>query len=101
MPEKEIVVNFERKKSGREYFGFSAGDRGFNLVEGERFVFNSKNWDVPFAAVVQLDPKLKEASSVVFTSRAGNIPFAWSIAQTGMRVFKLQLAPNGFLSPDG
>jgi PAT family beta-lactamase induction signal transducer AmpG len=78
-PEKEIVVNFERKKSGREYFGFSAGDRGFKLVEGERFVFNSKNWNTPFAAVVQLDPKLKQASSVIFTSRAGNIPLAWSI----------------------
>jgi len=78
-PEKEIVVNFERKKSGREYFGFSAGDRGFKLVEGERFVFNPTNWNKPMAAVVQLDPKLKQASSVVFNSRAGNIPLAWSI----------------------
>ncbi len=78
-PPKEIVVNFERKKSGREYFGFSAGDRGFKLVEGERFVFNATNWNQAVAAVVQLDPKLKQASSVVFTSRAGNIPLAWSI----------------------
>ena len=78
-PPKEIVVNFERKKSGREYIGFSAGDRGFKLVEGERFVFSQANWNVPFAAVVQLDPKLKQASSVAFVSRAGNIPLAWSI----------------------
>ncbi|MEO7299796.1 MAG: MFS transporter, partial [Verrucomicrobiota bacterium] len=77
--EKEIVVNFERKKSGREYFGFSAGDRGFKLVEGERFVFNATNWNKPFAAVVQLDAKLRQASSVSFTSRAGNIPLAWTI----------------------
>lgn len=79
MPEKEVVVNFERKKSGREYFGFSAGDRGFKLVEGERFVFNAKNWDTPFAAVIQLDSKLTQASSTVFTTRAGNISLAWSI----------------------
>ncbi len=77
--QKEIVVNFERKKSGREYLGFSAGDRGFKLVEGERFVFNSTNWNQPFAAVVQLDPKLKQSSSVIFASRAGNIALAWSI----------------------
>jgi PAT family beta-lactamase induction signal transducer AmpG len=76
---KEIVVNFERKKSGLEYLGFSAGDRGFKLLEGERFVFNATNWNQPFMAVVQLDPKLKEQSSVVFTTRAGNIPLAWSI----------------------
>jgi MFS transporter, PAT family, beta-lactamase induction signal transducer AmpG len=76
---KEIVVYFERKKSGREYFGFSAGDRGFKLVEGERFVFTSANWNKPAMAVVQLDPKLKQSSSVVFNSRAGNIPLAWSI----------------------
>ena len=76
---KEIVVNFDRKKSGREFIGFSAGDRGFKLVEGERFVFNSTNWNQPFAAVVQLDPKLKQSSSVIFASRAGNISLAWSI----------------------
>lgn len=78
-PEQEIVVNFERKKSGREYLGFSAGDRGFKLVEGERFVFKPTNWNQAAAAVVQLDPKLKQESSVLFTSRAGNIPLAWSI----------------------
>jgi PAT family beta-lactamase induction signal transducer AmpG len=77
--DKNIAIHFERKKSGREYFGFSAGDRGFNLVEGERLVFNSTNWNQPAAAVVQLDPKLNEASSIVFTTRAGNIPLAWSI----------------------
>ncbi|MEO6184038.1 MAG: MFS transporter [Verrucomicrobiota bacterium] len=77
--EKEIVVNFDRKKSGREFIGFNAGDRGFKLVEGERFIFNSTNWNKPFAAVVQLDPKLKQSSSVIFASRAGNISLAWSI----------------------
>lgn len=76
---KEIVVYFERKKSGREYFGFSAGDRGFKLVEGERFVFTSENWDKPAMAVIQLDSKLKEPSAVLFNSRAGNIPLAWSL----------------------
>ena len=76
---REIVVGFDRTKSGLEYVGFGAGDRGFRLAEGERFVFTAKNWDRPFLAVIQLDPKLKEASAVTFGTRAGDIPLAWSI----------------------
>jgi PAT family beta-lactamase induction signal transducer AmpG len=76
---KEIVDTFDRKKSGMETIGFGGGDRGFKLVEGERFVMNATNWNKPFMAIVQLDPKLKTASSVVFATRAGNIPLAWSI----------------------
>ena len=66
---KEIVVNF-----GRE-----SGDNSISLVEGTRFVFNSKNWNEPAMAVIQLDPKLKMNSSAMFIARAGNIPLAWVI----------------------
>ncbi|MDZ7343548.1 MAG: MFS transporter, partial [candidate division KSB1 bacterium] len=65
----EIVVNF-----GRE-----SGDKSIFLVEGSRFVFTEKNWNKPVMAVIQLDPKLKSASSAVFQARAGNIPLSWSI----------------------
>ena len=68
-PGDEIVVNF-----GRE-----SGDKSIALVEGARFVFNDKNWDKPFVAVIQLDPKLKTESSALFQARAGNIPLAWAI----------------------
>jgi PAT family beta-lactamase induction signal transducer AmpG len=66
---EEIVVNF-----GRE-----SGDNSISLIEGNRFVFNEKNWNKPLMAVIQLDPKLKSASSAVFQARAGNIPLSWSI----------------------
>jgi PAT family beta-lactamase induction signal transducer AmpG len=66
---KEVVVNF-----GRE-----SGDNSIGLAEGARFVFNDRNWNKPMMAVIQLDPKLKTASSAAFHARAGNIPLAWSI----------------------
>ena len=59
--------------------GFGKDDRGFRLMEGERFVFNSGNWDQPAMAVIQLDPKLKTDTQVTFLTSSGNIPVAWSI----------------------
>ncbi len=66
---KEIVINF-----GRE-----SGDNSISLVEGTRFVINSKNWEKPAVAVIQLDPKLKMESTAYFVARAGNIPLAWVV----------------------
>ena len=75
----EIAVNLGRKLRGLEYIGFGKSDRGFRLMEGERFVFNSANWDQPAMAVIQLDPKLKADAQVSFLTSSGNIPVAWSI----------------------
>ena len=77
--DKEIAVTFSRKLRGIEYIGLGKSDKGFRLVEGERFVFNSENWNQPAMAVVQLDPKLKSDTAVTFLTSAGNIPLAWSI----------------------
>ena len=68
-PGSELVVNF----------GFDDGDKSIVLVEGSRFVINERNWKKPFMAVLQLDPKLKSASSAVFQARAGNVTWAWSV----------------------
>ena len=76
---KEVAVTFSRKLRGIEYIGMGKGDKGFKLVEGERFVFNVNNWNQPAMAVVQLDPKLKMETTVTFLTSAGNIPLAWSI----------------------
>lgn len=76
---KTIVVNIEAKKSGLQYVGLAKGDKGFSLREGERFTFNSTNWNQPAAAVIQLDPKLQTAASVTFVTSSGNIPLAWSV----------------------
>jgi len=74
-----IAVNFGRKPRGIEYIGFGKGDKSFSLVEGDRFVFNSTNWNQPAMAVIQLDPKLKSDTGVTFLTSSGNIPLAWSI----------------------
>ena len=79
-PSEDVVVNF-----GRE-----SGDNSISLVEGERFVFTSENWNRPVMTLIQLDPKLEVTSSASFAARAGNIPLAWSITfflLTGMFVF--------------
>ena len=78
-PGRSVVVTFERKKAGLEYLGLAKGDKGFRLVEGERFVFTSENWNQPAMAVLQLDPKLKGDAAVTFLAGSGNIPLAWSI----------------------
>lgn len=66
---EQVVVNFGR----------DAGDVSIRLVEGERFTFTEENWDQPFMAVIQLDPKLEVASQARFEARSGNIPLAWTI----------------------
>ena len=76
---KNVVVTFDRKKRGIEYLGLAKGDKGFRLVEGERFVFNAENWKVPAMAVVRLDPKIKSDTAVTFLTSSGNIRLAWSI----------------------
>jgi PAT family beta-lactamase induction signal transducer AmpG len=78
-PGRNVVVTFERQKRGVEYLGLAKGDKGFRLVEGERFVFNASNWKQPAMAVIQLDPKLKKEATVTFLAQSGNIPVAWSL----------------------
>ena len=68
-PGKEIVVTP----------AFAAGDKSVSLAEGTRLVFDDSNWNVPALAVLQLDPKLKSATSAVFAVRSGNIPLSWTV----------------------
>lgn len=67
--DKSFVVNFGRR----------AGDKSISLVEGERFVFNAQNWNIPAMAVIQLDPKLRTFSEATFGVQAGNIPLSWAV----------------------
>ena len=77
--DRSVAVNFARQPSGIEYLGLGKSDKGFRLMEGTRFVFNSTNWNQPAMAVIQLDPKLTRDATVVFEASSGNIPLAWSI----------------------
>jgi len=68
-PGREIVVTP----------AFKSGDKSVVLAEGGRLVFDDSNWNKPALAVIQLDPKLKTASSAVFEVRSGDIPLSWTI----------------------
>ena len=78
-PNQEIAVTFDRKKRGLEYIGLAKGDKGFRLLEGDRFVFNSTNWNQGARAIIQLDPNLAGPATVTFVAASGNIPVAWSV----------------------
>jgi MFS transporter, PAT family, beta-lactamase induction signal transducer AmpG len=60
-------------------FGRAAGDSNFDVVEGERFVLNEANSNYPFAALVQVDPKLDHPSGATFQVRSGNLRLAWLV----------------------
>jgi MFS transporter, PAT family, beta-lactamase induction signal transducer AmpG len=60
-------------------FGRTAGDSNFDVVEGERFVVNDANSNYPFAALIQVDPKLDHVSEATFQVRSGNLRLAWSV----------------------
>ena len=68
-PGKEIVVTP----------AFKSGDKSISLAEGARLVFDDSNWNKPALAVIQLDPKLKTATSATFEIRSGNIALSWTI----------------------
>jgi PAT family beta-lactamase induction signal transducer AmpG len=76
---QKVLVTLDRKKSGLEYVGLAKGDKGFRLLEGERFVFTAENWNQRARAVIQLDPKLKDDAAVTYVTSSGDIPLAWSI----------------------
>ncbi len=67
---------------GKEYvmhFGRISGDKSISLVFGERMVFDGSNWNTPAMALIQIDPKLRKATSANFIAQSGNIPLAWSV----------------------
>jgi PAT family beta-lactamase induction signal transducer AmpG len=68
-PGKEIVITPAH----------ASGDKSVSLAEGARLVFDDSNWNKPALAVIQLDPKLRTATSAVFEVRSGNIPLSWSV----------------------
>ena len=74
-----VVVTLDRRKTGLEVLGLGRGDKGFRLVEGERLRFDSRNWNQPARAAIQLDPRLKRATSAGFQAGSGDVPLAWSI----------------------
>lgn len=55
----------------------SRGDKSIALAKAYRFEFSEENWNKPAYVAFQLDPKLDTRSSAIFTTRSGNISFAW------------------------
>ncbi len=67
--DKKIVINIDREK----------GDKNLSLIEGQRLIFNSSNWNKKALILVQSDKKLSKITSASFTGLSGDIPLAWSI----------------------
>ena len=68
-PGEKVVLNTVHK----------TGDQSIFLTQGDRIEFNADNWNKPAYITIQVDPKLKGASSASFESTSGNIALAWSI----------------------
>lgn len=68
-PGKQVVITV----------GLSSGDKSVSIAEGARLVFDDTNWQQAAVLLVQLDPKLRTATSAVFTLRSGDIAFSWSV----------------------
>ncbi len=66
---KEMVLNVK----------FRNGDNSIRLIEGERLMFNTDNYDKPAYLLLQCDSKLKHTTQAVFKGISGNIHLAWSI----------------------
>lgn len=79
-------------------FGLARGDASFQLVEGERFTITDKNWELPFAAIVQVDHKLDQPSQATFEIRSGNLPLAWSATFFLVAAFFLALCLYHFFA---
>lgn len=77
------LVNFRLSKKpgeGDEYImdlKYLEGETGISVIEGDKFVFNSKNWDKPAYAVIQIDPAIQKNTSAVFRIQSDKVPFAW------------------------
>jgi PAT family beta-lactamase induction signal transducer AmpG len=77
-----VVALHLSKPPGQEIVvtpAFKSGNKSISLAEGARLVFNDQNWNQTALAVIQLDPKLKTATSAVFELRSGNIPLSWTV----------------------
>ena len=88
--DEPVVLNLGRK----------SGDKNFNLIHGERLIFTLQNWNRHAFVIVQIDPKLNQASIATFEGLSGNIPLAWSITfyvLTGM--FILFFVYHRFILP--
>jgi PAT family beta-lactamase induction signal transducer AmpG len=79
------IISFRLSKQLKEgsqiifTFAHESGDKDFSLLEGERLVFTSENWNKSALAVIEIDPKLSTKSKAVFVGRSGDIPLSWSI----------------------
>jgi PAT family beta-lactamase induction signal transducer AmpG len=78
-PGQNLVVTLERKKGALELIGLAKGDDDFQVVEGDRLVFNSRNWNQPAQVLVQRGSKQQSGDAIVLLASSGSLPLAWSI----------------------
>lgn len=67
--DEEIVVNLN----------YLDGDKNFNVIAGNRLVFNSTNWNKPAFALIQLEPYVNDRTEALFKLEPVKVPLAWII----------------------
>ena len=71
------------------YVNFKNGDPSISLEQGQRLIFNARNYDKPAYLIFRIDPKIKSETSATFIGTSGNIPYAWSCVFIVISVFFL------------
>ncbi|MEG8946183.1 MFS transporter [Rosettibacter firmus] len=62
-----VTLNFENNSSG------------FSILTGKTITFNSKNWNKPAYAVIQIDPLIQNKYETILKIQSEKIPVAWII----------------------
>lgn len=52
---------------------------GFSVIAGKQLYFNSKNWNKPAYAVIQVDPLIQNRIEAIIKIQSEKIPIAWVI----------------------
>lgn len=69
-----------KPEEGKQYnvtLDFIEGSPGFYIIEGRTLTFNSRNWNKPAYAVIQIDPLIQKKSEAVLRIQSDKIPLAW------------------------
>jgi MFS transporter, PAT family, beta-lactamase induction signal transducer AmpG len=78
----------------------TSGDKSVKVIEGERLVFTTANWNKSAVVVLQTDANLRSSTTATFLATSGNIPLAWTVTMTVLAVmFLLFFLYHRFMLP--
>ncbi len=88
--EKEYIVSVAH----------TSGSENFKVIEGDTLKFNSRNWNKPAFAVIQLDQTVTGKTEALFKAQINKVSLAWvfTFAVTGI-LFFIFFAYHKFILP--